>query len=58
MGTDLLIAEGGPEDYMGDFDARFVVGGDLGRVGPGHIVVEIYALEDNVPISFSFFYGF
>lgn len=57
-GIDLLITEDGPEDFTGDFDKRFVIGGDLGKLGPGNIVVEIYSLLKNVPISFVIFYGF
>ncbi len=57
-GTDLLIAEGGPEDFTGDFDARFVFGGDLGLLGPGNTVFEIYMFQQDVPIAFAIFYGF
>lgn len=57
-GTDLLIAEGGPDDFTGDFDARFVFGGDLGVIGPGNLVVEIYSFQQDIPIAFGIFYGF
>ena len=57
-GTDLLIAEGGPEDFTGDFDARFVFGGELGILGPGNTVFEIYMFQQDVPIAFALFYGF
>lgn len=58
VGTDLLLYEGGPRDYTGDFEARFVIGGDLGVLGPGNVIVEIYMLQQDVPIAFSIFYGF
>lgn len=57
-GTDLLIAEGGPSDYTGGFDARFVMGGDLGVIGPGNLVLEVYTFEKNKPVYFALIYGF
>jgi hypothetical protein len=57
-GVDALLAEGGPDDFTGDFDARLVVGGDFGGLGPGRVVLEIYMFQRNVPVSFALFYGF
>lgn len=57
-GTDLLVAEGGPVDYTGGFDARFVLGGDLGVIGPGNLVLEVYMFEQNKPVYFAMIYGF
>jgi len=57
-GVDALIAEGGPDDFTGDFDARFVMGGDFGKVGPGNIVVELIMFQEYVPVSFVVLYSF
>jgi hypothetical protein len=57
-GTDLLINEGGPDDYTGGFDARFVIGGDLGIIWKGNMVIEIYSLQRDIPIAFALFWGF
>jgi len=57
-GADLLIAEGGPEDFTRNFNARLVLGGDMGRIGPGTIVFEVYSFQKDMPISFAIFYGF
>ena len=56
-GTDLLIAEGGT-DYTKGFDVRFVIGGDLGAIGPGNLVLEVYTFEPEKPVYFAFIYGF
>lgn len=58
-GVDFVLTERIVEDdpFKGR-DKRLVVGGDLGKLGIGHIVLEIYSLQDNVPISFAVFYGF
>jgi hypothetical protein len=56
-GVDLLIDEGG-EDFTKGFDQRMVLGGDLGVLGPGNFVAEIYMFQQDVPIAFSIFYGF
>lgn len=58
VGTNVLVAEGGPRDFTDGFDTTLVIGGDLGRAGPGNIVLEIITLQDDVPISFLFVYGF
>lgn len=57
-GVDVLLAEGGPVDRTNGFDARFVIGGDLGIIGVGNLVFEIYSLQQDVPIAFAVFYGF
>ncbi len=70
-GVDVLLAEGGtgrspppdradwPEnDWTGDFNQRFVLGGDLGVLGPGNVAFEIYSFQEDVPIAFALFYGF
>ena len=57
-GVDVLLVEGGPLDWTEDFDARLVIGGDLGVLGPGNLVFELYMLQKDVPIAFSIFYGF
>ena len=69
-GVDVLLTEGGsgrplPEDrpdvfsdWTGDFDQRFVIGGDLGILGPGNLAFEIYSFQDDLPFAFAFFYGF
>ncbi len=57
LGADILIDEGG-EDYTGEFEVRFVIGGDLGVLGPGNIVLEIYSFQKDIPIAFAIFYGF
>ena len=56
-GVDALIHEQGSHDFTGDFDARMVLGGDLGVLGPGNVVVEIYMFQRDVPIAFAIFYG-
>lgn len=56
-GVDALIYEQG-SDFTGDFDARMVVGGDLGVLGPGNVVAEIYMFQQDIPIAFAIFYGF
>ena len=53
LGSDLLLAEGGGNDYTGGFDARFVFG-----VADGPIQVEFYMWEKYRPISFAFMYRF
>lgn len=57
-GVDALLAEGGPDDFTGDFDVRIVMGGHFGKIGPGKITVELYMFQDNVPVSFVISYGF
>lgn len=57
-GLDILLYEQGPEDWTGEHDTRMVIGGDLGVLGPGNVVVEIYMLQQDVPIAFAIFYGF
>ena len=57
-GFDALIHEQGSDDFTGDFDARLVLGGDLGVLGPGNVVAEIYMFQQDVPIAFAIFYGF
>jgi hypothetical protein len=56
-GVDMLIDEGG-KDFTEGFDVRMVIGGDLGVLGPGNLVVEIYSFQQDVPIAFSLLYGF
>lgn len=53
IGSDLLLAEGGGNDYSGDFDARFVYG-----LRDGPFQIEFYMFEKYRPISFAFFYRF
>jgi len=53
IGSDLLLAEGGGNDYSGDFSARFVYG-----VKEGPVQLEFYMFEKYRPISFAFFYRF
>jgi hypothetical protein len=57
VGTDILLDEGG-EDYTEAFEARFVIGGDLGVIGPGNLVLEVYSFQRDIPIAFAVFYGF
>ncbi len=57
-GLDVLIAEGGAVDRTEGFESRFVLGGDLGIVGVGNLIFEVYALQQDVPIAFAVFYGF
>ncbi len=56
-GIDVLLYEQGPEDWTGEHDTRMVIGGDLGVLGPGNVVVEIYMFQRDVPIAFAIFYG-
>lgn len=58
VGGDALLAEGGPDDFTGEFDARAVVGGNFGGLGPVQIVVDIYLFQRNVPVSFVVLVGF
>ena len=58
VGGGALLAEGGPEDFTGEFDARLVFGGDLGIVGPGNAVFEIYMFQEGITIAGTIFYGF
>jgi len=53
IGSDLLLAEGGGNDYSGDFSARFVYG-----VKDGPVQLEFYMFEKYRPISVAFFYRF
>lgn len=57
MGTDILIEESGGHDFTGDFEARLVIGGDLGQVGPGSFVLELYFFEQTKPVAFAVNYG-
>ena len=56
-GGDILLYEQGPEDWTGEHDTRMVLGGDLGVLGPGNVVVEIYMFQKDIPIAFAVFYG-
>lgn len=58
VGTDILLTEGGIFDWTDEFDARFVVGGDLGVLGPGNLVVEVYMFQQNIPVAVMGIYGF
>jgi len=53
IGSDLLLAEGGGNDYTGDFDARFVFG-----LNEGPVQIEFYMFEKYRPISFALMYRF
>lgn len=55
-GLDVLLHEQGA-DWTGNHDVRMVLGGDLGVFGPGNFVVELYLLQENVPIAFAVIYG-
>lgn len=56
-GTDILIHEEG-KDWTGDFQARLVIGGDAGVLGPGNITFEVYMFQPNVPVAFAMFYSY
>ena len=53
IGSDLLLAEGGGNDYTGGFDARFVYG-----LRDGPVQIEFYMFEKYRPISFVLMYRF
>ena len=57
-GSDMKIGESVGGEYRSDFDVRFVVGTFLGQIGPGNLAMELYAAEENRPISFAFIYRF
>jgi hypothetical protein len=55
-GTDFKLFEsngGGAEE---NFDFRLVTGSNLGKAGPGSVLVEFYALEEDRPIAFAIVY--
>ena len=56
--ADVLLAEGGPVDWTDGFDARIGFGGDLGILGPGNLVIEVYMFQRDIPIAVGFSYGF
>ena len=56
-GVDVLLYEQGPGDWTGEHDVRLVLGGDLGVLGPGNIVAEIYMFQQGIPIAFAISYG-
>lgn len=58
IGTDLLLDEGGPDDFTGGFDQRMAIGGDLGIIGPGNLVIEAYLFQNNIPFAVNALYGF
>lgn len=53
-GTDLKILE----NTRSDFDLRVVTGTLLGEIWGGELVLEVYSLEEDRPISFGLFYRF
>lgn len=53
-GTDLKIME----NTRSDFDLRVVTGTVLEQIWGGELVLEIYSLEEDRPISFAVFYRF
>lgn len=57
-GSDMKIGESVGGKFRSDFDLRFVVGTFLGKIGPGNLAMELYAAEENRPISFAFIYRF
>lgn len=56
--ADVLVAEGGPVDWTNGFDARIGFGGDLGILGPGNLVIEVYMFQQDIPIAVGLAYGF
>jgi len=56
--ADVLLAEGGPVDWTNGFDARIGFGGDLGVLGPGNLVIEVYMFQQDIPVAVNFGYGF
>lgn len=56
--ADVLLAEGGPVDWTDGFDARIGFGGDLGILGPGNLIIEVYMFQRDIPIAVGFSYGF
>ena len=55
--ADVLIAEGGPVDWTDGFEFRGGFGGDLGIIGPGNLVIEVYSQRD-IPVAVGLVYGF
>lgn len=53
-GTDLKILE----NSQTDFDLRIVTGTLLSTIGEGKLVLEVYSLEEDRPISFAVLYRF
>lgn len=53
-GMDMKIFAYGKADY----DLRIVTGTVLSNIGRGKLVLEVYALEENRPLSFAFLYAF
>lgn len=56
--ADVLLAEGGPVDWTDGFEVRAGFGGDLGILGPGNLVIEVYVFQKDIPVAVNFGYGF
>jgi len=56
--ADVLVAEGGPVDWTDEFSVRAGFGGDLGVIGPGNLVIEVYTFQRGIPIAVTLGYGF
>lgn len=56
--ADVLLAEGGPVDWTDGFEARVGFGGDLGILGPGNLVIEVYMFQQGIPFAVELGYGF
>ena len=56
--ADVLLAEGGPVDWTDGFNVRAGFGGDLGVVGPGNLVFEVYTFQPDIPVAVTLGYGF
>jgi hypothetical protein len=50
LGTDLLVQEGGSNDWTGGFTARLVYG-VREKAGPGWVWVDIYMFNEYQPVS-------
>lgn len=56
-GMDFKFGQGNDlSSYDWDYDARIVVGYNLGTIGPGTLNLEVYSLEDGRPIAWAFIF--
>lgn len=58
-GADLKVAQNGSggEGFEANFDTRIVTGYRFGKVGPGDVRLEVYAIEEDKPLRVAFLYG-
>lgn len=57
VGADAKIAQNDGDGYSANFDARISTGYRFGRIGPGDVRMEVYAIEEDKPIRVAFLYG-